>query len=122
MNFRLIFSLFFVLLLCSCNNCYKTDRITEEKDGMEKGNQIINAVERFHFDNGKYPSDLPDLLPIYLQSIPRTITNQFFSYEIDKSDTYELTFRIACRTNLKESCTYIKRLNLWDCSVSVNDE
>jgi hypothetical protein len=110
-----------LFLLCGCNSCYKTDWLTEIKDGKERSYQIIEALEKYRFEKGRYPSSLSDLLPVYLQSIPSTTTNQKFQYFIYKNGTYELTFHLACRTDLNTNCTYTKQDNFWDCSISIED-
>jgi hypothetical protein len=115
------FMVIILFLLSSCNTCYKIDWLTEIKDGKERSNGIVNALEEYRIDYGQYPSDLSKLVPIYLQSIPITITDQKFRYLFFENNTYELTFHISCRTDLNTNCTYTKQDDFWDCSISIEE-
>lgn len=62
-------SLTLLLLAISCSGGCTSDRakIDETK---KRGNQIIQALERFRADQGHYPTSLTDLVPKYIHTLP----------------------------------------------------
>jgi len=91
----------------------------EIKNGMERGNRIIQAIEAYHTTKGEYPPTLNELLPTYLSDIPMTLTGQAYSYRLfDGSspladEVYWVSFRAINQDHV--ACTYFRRLDTWDC-------
>lgn len=92
----------------------------EIKDGIARGNRIVQAIEAYHTVQGGYPSALRDVVPAYLSEIPVTSTGQAFYYRLFDStgpmasEVYWLAFRAANQDHV--SCTYMRRLDYWDCN------
>lgn len=51
-------------------------------------NTIIEAIDNYYADFGKYPYDINELVPDYLESIPNSLWNTTFDY--DKRDYYQI--------------------------------
>jgi hypothetical protein len=92
----------------------------EINSGMERGNQIVDALEAFYFDQGRYPATLDELVPVYLPALPLTVTGQPYFYrlfspsDILAPEMYWLSFRVVEQENV--ACTYLRRLQYWDCN------
>jgi hypothetical protein len=92
----------------------------EETDsGINIGNDIIKAVENYYDDYGYYPNTLLDLIPIYIQLIPTTTTNQKFIYiKLTPSSgngwsDYILSFELISKNGY--GCSYHSGNRLWEC-------
>ncbi len=91
----------------------------EIKMGIEKGNQIVQAIEAYHAAKGKYPITLDELLPTYLSDIPMTLTGQAYFYRLFENSSplademYWVSFRAVNQDHV--ACTYFRRLDTWDC-------
>jgi hypothetical protein len=87
--------------------------------GIETGNEIVRAIERYYVDQGRYPAALDELLPAYLPALPVTWTGQPYFYRFFDaehpmaSEGYWLAFRVIEQENL--ACTYLRRFEYWDC-------
>lgn len=94
----------------------------EIKDGIERGNQIVEAIETYTEDKGFYPSALQDLVPDYLAGMPLTATDQPFFYRVFERTTvmapeiYWVSFKVVSQSNV--TCTYYRRIEHWDCNFS----
>jgi hypothetical protein len=92
----------------------------EINDGILKGNHIARAFELFFLDQGRYPSTLDELVPVYLPALPVTLTGQPFFYRLFEAtdpmaaEMYWLSFRVTEPANTV--CTYFRRLEHWDCN------
>ncbi|WP_145927219.1 hypothetical protein [Jeongeupia sp. USM3] len=67
---------------------------------------LIQALEKFHADNGSYPTDLEALIPRYLAKLPDISSekhNTSLKY-FSKGKVYELSFKYY-RPGIN-SCTY----------------
>jgi hypothetical protein len=94
----------------------------EIEQGLIIGAEIVRAIERYSVDQGRYPAALTDLIPGYLGGLPVTSSGQPYIYRLFDaghpmaSEVYWLTFRSAGVENA--GCTYLRRLDYWDCAVS----
>ena len=90
-----------------------------EKKLLANGNKIIFAVEKFATENGHFPKTLDDLVPKYLQEIPKTdwkrryllsfkVEDAVFSYSRD--DTH---FFISVRYDFFDEWYYNSKTKLW---------
>jgi len=92
----------------------------EIDSGIETGNEIVRAIERFYVDQGHYPAALNELLPAHLPALPVTLTGQPYFYRFFDaahpmaSEGYWLAFRVIEQENI--TCTYLRRLEYWDCN------
>lgn len=92
----------------------------EIRDGIEKGNEIVRAIEIYNLDQGHYPLSLDDLVPNYISNSPVTSTGQPYFYRLFGStdklafEIYWLAFRVAEQEHT--ICTYYRRLEYWDCN------
>ena len=92
----------------------------EIQEGIEQGNQIVNAIEAYTQARGFYPAALSDLVPDYLSELPLTISDQPFFYRVFEPtnvmslEIYWVAFRVVSRENV--TCTYYRRLQHWDCN------
>jgi hypothetical protein len=92
----------------------------EINSGIETGNEIVRAIERFYVDQGHYPAALNELVPTYLPALPATLTGQPYFYRFFDaahpmaSERYWLAFRVIEQENI--TCTYLRRLEYWDCN------
>ncbi len=92
----------------------------EIQDGINRGNQIVKAIEAYHSAMGNYPSAITDLMPVYMKSIPLTTTGQSYFYRLFDpaspiaSEVYWLEFRAVDQDHVV--CTYMRRIDYWDCN------
>lgn len=92
----------------------------EIADGIQRGNQIIKAIETYYAEKGAYPASLDDLNPRYLAEIPLTVNGRPYFYRLFEAtgpmapEIYWLAFRAETRSNV--TCTYLRRLDYWDCN------
>jgi hypothetical protein len=93
----------------------------EIRQGIEQGNQIIQAIESFSQTQGYYPPALSDLVPNFLVALPVTAAGQPFYYRVfDRAmplsgEIYWVAFKVTGQDHL--TCTYFRRLQYWDCNV-----
>ncbi len=92
----------------------------EIANGIDQGNQIVKAIEAYHNAQGIYPLTLDDLVPTYLDKLPKTLTGQDFYYRLFDnggplaSEVYWLAFKAVRQEHV--TCTYLRRLDYWDCN------
>lgn len=85
-----------IVLISSCNS-------KEQNDKTDKiANQIINLLEDYKKNTGRYPEDLENLVPEYIKEIPKTSlrnrNNSFYYVRIVNDSTleqYELYYYAA---------------------------
>jgi hypothetical protein len=90
----------------------------EIADGTQHGNLIVNALDAYYEEHGAYPLTLDELVPAYISKIPVVITGQEYEYKLLEPDNvwgepYHLTFYLKTEKNV--GCSYMQRLNDWDC-------
>ena len=102
-----------MLLIPSCGK--SISQAEEIEDSQNRAKPIIAAIERYRQDQGMYPSLLQDLVPEYMEAIPKTITGRSYSYKLS-ADTggYVLCFSLLWNNN--PGCCYLPRFPIWDCS------
>ena len=107
-----------VIIICmtSCGKQQELDPVEEIRDGEQKGDRIVEALDTFYKEFGKYPDRLDILVPIYIPEIPHTLAGEDFTFKEIEGDVYYLSFPVT-RKKLVTTCSYIKRLENWDCSV-----
>lgn len=87
--------------------------------GIERGNQIIEALEAYYQAKGIYPPALNSLVPGYLAEIPVTITGQQFFYRpfdgesLLAQEIYWVAFNVTRQEHV--ACIYLRGLEYWDC-------
>jgi hypothetical protein len=92
----------------------------EMKDGIERGDRIVQAIEAYNQAKGFYPPALADLVPDYLPDVPVTSSGQPFFYRVFERTTvmspeiYWVAFRVASQDHV--TCTYYRRIQFWDCN------
>lgn len=96
-----------VLWIVACTST--ADRI---RNDQTQASDILLALENYQRDHGRFPNELDDLAPTYLEEVPKTTGRQDFAYTLDVADGYHLCFAYPSRS----TCCYIQRLAAWDCS------
>ncbi|GAP06336.1 hypothetical protein ATHL_01190 [Anaerolinea thermolimosa] len=124
---RLLRIVMFLVLLLNLLGCTRNEGFSAQEeitDGQTKGEQVVQALEKYHVDKGRYPEYLQDLIPNYLEEVPMTLAKKEFKYEGSQSDTFYLSFPVTKKKDVGSGtiCTYIKRLEGWDCSQSFEKE
>lgn len=110
--------------LCGCTQKGKFNAQEEIADGTTKGEQIVQALEAYHAANGRYPGQLQDLVPSYIVEVPATMAEKEYEFRLSQSDIFCLSFPVTMNAHVGSGtiCTYIKRLEVWDCSQSFEME
>jgi len=84
----------------------------QQADSMASAQPMIAAVERFHSETGKYPESIADLIPTFLQSIPRT------SMGLNGTDydiwVYPDGYRLVFPLQGWNMCSYDSRSKQWE--------
>lgn len=98
----LIFSLFcFVLNSCDNNILHYQDEV---QVGKSNGQLIIDAIDAYHEDYGEYPIFLINLVPTYIEEIPKAPIGQY-TYQILGNCEYTLSFNIFNHFGKKFGCS-----------------
>ncbi len=89
--------------------------------GIRQGNEIVSAIEKHYRDTNRYPDKLDELVPIYMNKIPLTLTGQEYEYKFLGPDSvwgqpYILLFRVQTKKNT--NCSYVQRFVEWECNFS----
>jgi hypothetical protein len=92
------------------------DFMSEEREsGMQQGDEIVAAIEKYYSETNRYPDKLDELVPVYLNEIPLTITGERFEYRHVRPQVYFLSFLLQ-RQARRFACTYMGDLKAWECS------
>jgi hypothetical protein len=90
------------------------------QQGQERASVLIKALEQYKEDFGKYPSNLTQLIPEYLSSIPRPAWRYEYDYTAyrigspsNPLENYEIVFRL--RGNADDWCCYGSEMKEWEC-------
>jgi hypothetical protein len=86
----------------------------EQESGMQQGNEIVVAIEKYYKGTNQYPDNLGELVPVYLNEIPLTITGEQFEYRLVEPQFYYLSFLLR-RQAERFACTYMGDLRTWEC-------
>lgn len=92
----MIISAFFILAL-NISNIISVMLINNQRQNIfNDGTLIAGAIERYYEDNNKYPKDLDELIPKYIDSIPKIKTTydegDFTYYITEGGKSYFLGF------------------------------
>jgi hypothetical protein len=93
--------------------------IEEENSGIERSEKIIDALDDYYHTEGHYPERLNELIPLYLEEIPETITGQEYEYILTEEFDYILMFNVSRRGEVW-FCGYLRDMELWDCGRTNN--
>lgn len=93
----------------------------ESTKSIAIGNKIIEAIDRYYLENGVYPNTLSDLVPDYLNEIPKTITGHGFAFVLHSPDYFTLKFPYTRRSNdvVSYACGYSDgpdHIGEWECT------
>ncbi len=104
------------MLLVVCMACQNSDSYNNKEANKEKAQEVIDAIESYLSDHGRFPEALSDLVPVYLPEIPKTLGGAEYDYNYVGGD-YDLTFTIDTLGKTGKSCSYIFRFASWDCGI-----
>lgn len=111
-------------IICLCIGCffafsmpvYKTLDKPTTKEGQQKANELIMALEQYKNDTGSYPSELGSLVPDYLSAIPQPTWSAHYSYELQPNeDEFIISFDVGISFD-GDYCEYNSRTKNWHCS------
>jgi hypothetical protein len=68
-----VFRVLFVLLVVAAAGC--TDPYQEAQPGLQRGDEVVAALEAYQKEHGRYPTSLPELQPQYISEIPALQNN-----------------------------------------------
>lgn len=93
----IIISAFFVLALYFSNIISVALINNQRQNAFTNGNRIATAVENYYEDNNIYPKDLSELIPKYIDNIPKKKTTydegeDFVYYVTEGGKSYFLGF------------------------------
>jgi hypothetical protein len=78
------------------------------RDAETAGDEIVNALERYHTDHGVFPGRLNLLMPDYIRALPHTNRVRQWLYTSDAGN-FDLGFDIGAT----ESYSYDRRAHNW---------
>lgn len=81
---------------------YYNTRLTIFKTAGVKAQKLIDAVEKYNFENGSYPEKFEDITPVYLEKVPGTGIGQYPKFEYSLPGTYDIfkKYQIKIRASL----------------------
>lgn len=86
------------------------------KDSIEKGDLIISKIKLYHEKNGRYPGQLTELIPDYLDilPLPSAGVNQWY-YGVGEDFSFDLCFSMPRDSTWHgyPSCRYDSRYGEW---------
>ncbi|MDR2761044.1 MAG: hypothetical protein LBB88_00400 [Planctomycetaceae bacterium] len=82
-----------------------------EDDCIAIGNTIIIALEKYHFDNRKYPEQLEQLTPKYLSKIPKHRLGKKKWKYVSDGNSFSLLF--AANRDCYPNCCYRSKIGTW---------
>jgi hypothetical protein len=112
---RICFLSIIIMTLSSCGKQQPTLE-GEITDGKQRGDQIVRAIEKYYIDFEVYPENLSNLIPKYLTKLPQTTAEVDYTYKQIEGDIYYVSFPVTSK-EIKTTCTFIKKLEDWECSV-----
>ena len=89
-DMKLILFLILALNLTACSLLIGI----KESNGQHTCKPIIEALENYKKNLGKYPKELSELTPKYLDKIPEQVTEHRLNYSW-REDSYSLTFNYS---------------------------
>jgi hypothetical protein len=91
------------------------------KRGYTAAQPVIDALEKYHQENQKYPDTWIKLAPKYIKELPKDGEGLRYNYMyIDDKDTYRIGFSYDGSGVLGISeCTYYSNTKSWSCSGKV---
>ena len=96
-------------------NTSQISTMAEIDSGKQQVVLIVEAIEDYFDKNEEYPKTLNELVPDYLDEIPKTITNQDFQYWLSEVDNFIVAYPLKTKNN-HYMCGYIKKMEEWECS------
>jgi hypothetical protein len=96
------------LIAALLSSCSERGNIDENE---KAGERIVNALYAYKQAYGVFPNTLNDLVPDYLDKIPKTAGWHDFFYATDPIESFILDFKAAPRTY----CGYTDKLKGWEC-------
>lgn len=105
--------LIFVLFFCGVFiGCSKPNDLQFYKENINRGNIIIAAIERYKDKNKSYPDNLENIVPEYIENIPKSdIDNLGFIYHyFEKTGSYSLSIIVEPSGLMLLSAKAIKQL------------
>ncbi len=92
---------------------------TEERVAQRSGDQIIQALNRYHLDKGKYPLDLSELLPAYLPELSPLLLrdNSGWLYN-SNGGVFTLKFNYSPDNRTNGSCAFDSQQPHWNCELT----
>lgn len=91
-----------------------TPTLTTIQKNIQKMLDVVESVEKYFDDYGKYPSSIEELIPYYLDEIPFTIDGYEIVYKTNKVYIYKVGFY----PEQYKYCSYLKINNDWECGFS----
>ncbi|HHV30624.1 hypothetical protein [Acetivibrio mesophilus] len=95
-RYVMIFSAIFLIMLFISNSLSISIINKQRQSVFDNGIRIVNALSSYYKDNNKYPEDLKELMPKYIDSIPKIKTSyyegEFLYYVKDEGKSYYLGF------------------------------
>jgi len=107
-----LISVIFILLFAGMSACSIGDGKWNIRDNQTTGNTIIKALYLYKQEHDGFPKTLTDLMPKYLEKIPKTAGGQDFFYSANSVDGFFLSFEVDSRSG----CGYTDKLQVWECS------
>lgn len=88
-----------LLMACRGNVNVKSEEV---KIAIQRGNDIVIAIEAYKSKHGLYPDQLEQLVPVFLSTVPETGITRRESYiyvkvldDVDRPYRYSLSFPVA---------------------------
>jgi hypothetical protein len=88
-------ALLLISLLFLLSACEPPGKGEKAERGYAEGARLIKALDAFKQNNGRYPEQLGELVPKYLDAVPdasKTGSNSLRFWYAPKGDSYRITF------------------------------
>lgn len=109
------------LLLTTGGTCSRSqDRDALIAEGQKQAAPVIDALGRYRDDKGVYPDNWADLVPNYVDALPRDTDKIDFSYSHNAGKAiYVLTFSFDAAPLGISQCRYYSDTAAWSCAAKI---
>lgn len=87
------------LLAASWTGCSTGVSDSDRESTIRIGRQLVEGVSKFHRDNERFPRDLEELVPLYLERLPKAPGSKKWEYNVIRNGSdFEISVKFGPAT------------------------